>query len=267
MLTYVDVGAAGRVEPEWVRPIKKEAVRYFGVEPDSRSQTVGEEDKLPVALGSVSGLKTLHLTRKPELSSLLKPNEAYLQRFQQMKKFQVLETAKVRVETLDSFDLNGPSFLKIDVQGGELEVLKGAKKTLKNCIGALIEVEFLEVYQKQPVFADINNFMTAQGFEFEDFITLKRWTKKHGGGPGQLVFGDALYLRDYSQVKDTQEHVDALVSVAEIYKRADLLLEIRENGTATNDWRFFKILWWNRLRGLISRIFSNMGFRNFPLFK
>ena len=37
-------------------------------------------------------------------------------------------------------------FIKIDVQGGELDVFKGGSKTLKNVLKIVCEVEFIQHY-------------------------------------------------------------------------------------------------------------------------
>ncbi len=46
---------------------------------------------------------------------------------------EILATEMVRVRTLDSFNLNDVGFLKLNVEGWELNVLKGARQTLERC--------------------------------------------------------------------------------------------------------------------------------------
>lgn len=54
--------------------------------------------------------------------------------------------------------------LKIDVQGAELEVLKGGRDLLSRTEFAWIEVSFKELYHQSPLFSDIVSFMESQGF-------------------------------------------------------------------------------------------------------
>lgn len=54
--------------------------------------------------------------------------------------------------------------LKIDVQGAELEVLKGGGGVLSRTEFAWIEVSFKELYHQSPLFNDIVDFMESQGF-------------------------------------------------------------------------------------------------------
>jgi FkbM family methyltransferase len=43
----------------------------------------------------------------------------------------ILTTEMVDIRTLDSFNINNVGFIKIDVEGNELEVIKGGKETIK----------------------------------------------------------------------------------------------------------------------------------------
>ena len=95
--------------------------------------------------------------------------------------------------------LDEVDFIKIDTQGYELSILEGAKRTLENVIGLEIEVEFLPIYKDQPLFHEVNQFITSRGFELFD---LKRYywrrnnTNNYGADKkGQIIFGDALYFR------------------------------------------------------------------------
>ena len=65
--------------------------------------------------------------------------------------------------------------MKLDIQGAELEVLKGAKKTLSNTLGLEIEVEFVHLYTNQPLFGDLYTFLSSHNFELMDFTSIQRW--------------------------------------------------------------------------------------------
>ena len=47
---------------------------------------------------------------------------------------------------LDDLDISANDFIKIDVQGGELSVLKGAARTLSSILGVEAVVEFIPLY-------------------------------------------------------------------------------------------------------------------------
>ncbi len=79
-----------------------------------------------------------------------------------------------RTETADSFfrsqNLERIDFLKLDAQGAELRILKGARDYLSSGKIAVIktEVSFLPVYRGQCTFSDIDRFLKEQGFLFVD---------------------------------------------------------------------------------------------------
>ena len=82
------------------------------------------------------------------------------------------------IDTLLSKEqVNGSCLLKIDVQGFEIEVLKGASQTLKKVDLVLLEVSVLEYNEGSPLINDILQYMNEQGFITNDICSMQR-TKK-----------------------------------------------------------------------------------------
>lgn len=81
---------------------------------------------------------------------------------------------KVPVITIDSLftklNLKGKCLLKIDVQGGELSVLRGAHKVLQNSEVVLLETHFFEFFIHGPQFYDIVHYMKQRGFVAYDIF-------------------------------------------------------------------------------------------------
>ena len=75
------------------------------------------------------------------------------------------------------------SLLVIDVQGSELEVLMGSRKTLAKTWAVFIEVSTIEMYLGQSTFSEVNEYLVSQGFRLI----------KHDLD-SQKFMGDALYL-------------------------------------------------------------------------
>lgn len=90
-----------------------------------------------------------------------------------------------------------PDFLKLDTQGSELEILHGAKTIISNSCMIEVEVEFLEMYERQPLFHDVLKFMMEYGFEllYLNRVFGQRNQIFKGQSRGQLIFGDALFGR------------------------------------------------------------------------
>ena len=92
--------------------------------------------------------------------------------------FENYENFKIKTKTIDelSFD-NKISFIKIDVEGHELEVIEGAKNTIKNDKPILL-VEIEKQYTKKEV-AETINFINSLGYKsyFFDKKDLKSTTE------------------------------------------------------------------------------------------
>ncbi|HEX2978575.1 MAG TPA: FkbM family methyltransferase [Candidatus Babeliales bacterium] len=94
----------------------------------------------------------------------------------------------VKTTTLDTWaaqnGITHVDFLWLDMQGYEMNMLKGSPKILKTVKAILTEVEFIEAYLGQYLFADIKKFLEAEGFILKALSTAGEW------------FGDALFVRE-----------------------------------------------------------------------
>lgn len=89
-------------------------------------------------------------------------------------KFQVKCTMRTVDAILGEAGKPEPDFIKLDVQGYELEVLKGAKKCLGKTQAVLMEVSLIDMYQNNPLLHDVTAFMHERGFIAYDFCALMR---------------------------------------------------------------------------------------------
>lgn len=81
----------------------------------------------------------------------------------------------VKIEVLDKvLDGNNyaePYLLKIDCQGSDLEVIKGATETLKKCEVVILEASFFRFWgEHHPDFLEILNYMREKGFVVHDLL-------------------------------------------------------------------------------------------------
>jgi FkbM family methyltransferase len=67
-----------------------------------------------------------------------------------------------------------PDFIKLDVQGYELEVLKGGKKALSFAEFCLLEVTLLDIGGACPLLLEVINFMEIEGFQAYDISQFIR---------------------------------------------------------------------------------------------
>ena len=118
--------------------------------------------------------------------------------------------------------------MKIDVQGYELNVLKGSEESLKEILGLEIEIEFAELYKNQCSFEEIKSFLAKNNLDFTDFTSMTRWERDSSKNTlGLCMGGDALFLRTpeymFEVYKDDPIKLSAYLSICLIYKRYDLI--------------------------------------------
>ena len=89
--------------------------------------------------------------------------------------------------------LQRPELIKIDVQGYELEVLKGATETLAKAHAIMMEVSLIELYKGNPLLNEAIGFMHEKGFRPYDICTLNRRSLDNA-----LVQADMIFLKNDS---------------------------------------------------------------------
>lgn len=207
-LTLVDAGARGGLQPNWAPARRHLCVVGFEPDPDEHARLAAGADPrrtvyINAALHRQPDRLTLNVGRAGGTSSLLEPNWEFLNRFPDPQRYEVTRRIPVRVDCLDSVlpanNVSDPDFIKIDTQGAELAILEGGRDTLARAlVGVEVEVSFAPLYRGQPFFGDIDAFLRGLGFQLFD-MRPSHWKRAAGarfGGPkGQLVFGDALYLK------------------------------------------------------------------------
>ncbi|MCH8860002.1 MAG: FkbM family methyltransferase, partial [Thaumarchaeota archaeon] len=119
----------------------------------------------------------------------------------------VLSSTRMKVTSLEKAlneaKVGDADFIKLDTQGSELFILQGGIETLSQSIfGVEVEVEFAELYEGQPLFPDVDQFLRSLGFILFDMRTIY-WKRENakgvGGRKGQIVFADALYFKSIKE--------------------------------------------------------------------
>lgn len=197
-MKLIDVGSMGGT------PRKFKGFEVVSIEPDTRDST----DALNYVLYNKSEDLIFNITKGIGNSSILEPNLELLKRYGDISRFWIEERKKIpaeRVKTLDSI-IDKADFIKLDTQGSELYILQGAERLLKTVFGVQVEVEFIEAYKNQPLFRDVDKFM-SRDFELVGltlgYLKRKCPFKSRGG----LVWGDALYFKKPHLVKDLKNAI------------------------------------------------------------
>ena len=157
-------------------------------------------------------------------------------------------TADMTVTSIDEWalraDIDDIDFMKLNVQGAELEILEGARGLLDRVIGVQAEVSFVDSYHERPLFADVDRHLRGRGFTFFDLIG--HHCIGRGESPvtaqqcpglyplwGQLIEGHGVYFKDpidlEARGQDSEFTVQKLLKLicfAEIYGQAEFAFEL-----------------------------------------
>ena len=220
-----DVGARWGIEDRWSGLAGR--VRIFGFDPDAieceRLNALAEPgvQYIPVALGSSAQRSTLHHTIEPACSSLYKPIDELADNFPELECTRAIGSSYIDLDTLDRWRFSSGiarvDVIKLDTQGSELDILFGSIDTLEETCLLEIEVEFNTIYEGQPLFSDVDQFMRRQGFvlwklahlvhysdravpggtmRFSDIAHFDSTALGRETGAGQLYWGHAYFIPD-----------------------------------------------------------------------
>jgi FkbM family methyltransferase len=202
-LHLIDVGSQPLVSEDHVYSALKRsgACVITGFEAQADKNPPDEPNvRILTAMVGAGGPAVFHLAHFDPTSSLLEANLPFLRQFIALADM-CKAVSKYPVQTTrldDVLDILDCDFLKLDVQGGELDVLRGADRLLERAIVVHTEVEFSPVYCDQPLFSDIDIYLRAKGFELMDLVKPGHNTYAElpsCRAASRLLWSDAIYFR------------------------------------------------------------------------
>jgi FkbM family methyltransferase len=201
-IVIVDVGCRWGVESKW-SSLPGAVIVGFDPDPEEcerlRHLNPGQQF-VPKALDSSSGKRTLYVTTQPACSSFYWPRQDLVPKYYWFCDIVLDKAIEVETTTLDAWTAESGlaiDFLKLDTQGSELDVLRGASRALEHVSMIETEVEFSEIYAGQPLFADVDAYLRSRGFLLWN---LDKFCHYHVNGHresniGQLYWSQAYYVR------------------------------------------------------------------------
>ena len=266
-VVIVDLGSRGGFNAEW--KAFSSGVRIYGFEPDkaecARLNAAAKPGVtyLPWAIGARSGEATLYETRLNASTGLYATNMDYFGRLLNRENGVVVAEHRIVVRTLADalaeIGIGQVDFIKLDVEGAELDILRGSAAYLEAAapLGLLSEIRFQPEINGSPVFAELDAFLRPLGLRLYDLEYTRQsrvalpypsvadyrlptgerffaYTKH-----GQIQDGNALYFRDLlipanadALARMSPVRVLKLAAFYEIYSLADCAAELIE---ATRD--------------------------------
>lgn len=196
--TVLDVGAnVGQFAVASAKLFPEVQVHSFEPEPDCAERLrknvsgLGNVVVYPFALGEAEGEVSFHVNAHSHSSSVLPLAQAHRDAFPEAREKQVI---KVKLSTLDKVfadvEFQNPVLLKLDVQGYEVQTLRGGVETLKRVDYVVLEVSLKRMYEGELLFMDIVRMMEEQGFRFERPVG---WLAAPENG--EILQMDALFAR------------------------------------------------------------------------
>ena len=205
------------------------------------------------ALGKANEKRKLYITNHPMCSSLYKPNEELIKLYNNFEVAYLKEEVEIDTISLDYFidihKIGNIDFIKIDVQGAELDIFQGASKTLKNVLKIVCEVEFIPHYENQPLFGDVCNYLIEHDLMFNKFLGLAGRALKpisfnnNPNLPSQHIWTDAVFVHHIQKINFlTDEKLIKLSLLACVYYSLDLTFyclseyDKRHSTSLAKDW-------------------------------
>lgn len=264
-VTVVDIGSAflaGDLKTDYQALIDLDKVRVVGFDPNPKGAAEfekkhnGKHKIHPFFIGDGS-TGTFHENNNWPTSSLYPTNHDLVDKYHNLGKELMVTQKTSEVETKRLDDLQSLSGLEdvdaiyIDIQGAELQTLQNATEVLSNVVLVHTEVEFVELYIGQPLFADVDIFLRDSGFMFHTFPYMDKrclkpiiLNKNPGLGLHQYLWADAVYVRDILKLDALSDHklLKLALIVNDVYGSFDLchyileVLDLRNNTSLKNEF-------------------------------
>jgi len=147
------------------------------------------------ALGSKRGQIEINIAGNSVSSSLLPMTHAHQEAAPTSK---YLDRQLIDMVTLDELaptviPATGPILLKVDTQGYEMEVLKGAASTLRRTVALQLEMSLTPLYEGAPTLVEMVSFMQDQGYDLFSITPGFRDRRS-----GRLLQVDGFFVREDS---------------------------------------------------------------------
>lgn len=143
-----------------------------------------------VAATEAGGWQQLHVAQRDDSSSLRPITQRCMATLPGTAEQYRLTVPTARLDgEIEAASLDRPCLLKIDVQGSELSVLRGAEGLLPSVDEVYVECSFAELYEGQPLAGDVICFLRGNGLALAGLFGMTH------DGAGRCIQADLLFTR------------------------------------------------------------------------
>jgi FkbM family methyltransferase len=267
-IVALDIGARNAfVDTRWIA-LPPDMVRLRGFEPDpGECDALNQKAKAegldfhfhPIALAERTGLMDFYRYAEEAANSFYPANRSLVERFCYGRKlplssqFKLIEKRTIKAKSIADWAsetrVTGIDFCKLNVQGAELDILRGAGPLLDSVLGIVAEQTFNVTYIGAPLFGEVYEFIRGAGFSMFDVIGMNlvartrspvhitddRIFSVRGTWPHhQFLEGHFLYLRDpilgadkwSSGAGASLEQCIKLACIAELFGQIEFAFEL-----------------------------------------
>ena len=161
--------------------------------------------------------REFYVTNQPKSSSLFKPSPMaksedpgypHCQSWDDTT--QIVKTLSVQTSSIEQIInelvLPPPDIISSDAQGAELGILRGAGAYLDNALAVVSEVEFSEIYHRQPLFDEQMALLSPKGFRLANILNSQMWHPlTRMKGMGFLTAAEALFVKYFFNFAPNEE--------------------------------------------------------------
>lgn len=188
-----------------------------------------------VALGRTEEERPFYNTQHPMCSSLYKPNEALIKRYNNLHVASLHHVGSINTVSMDHFvrehGIGAVDLIKIDVQGAELDIFAGGLQTIRDVVAIVTEVEFVTQYEGQPLFGDVSAYLAQQGLSYHKLLTVGTRSlapiviNNDPNVGSQHIWSDAMFIRDPGRIAEmSADQLLKLAVIANICNSLDITL-------------------------------------------
>jgi len=254
-MVVVEVGYRPEIEDRWSVFGKDLERNVFGLSEKetgflstSRTKDGRVERFIPLSLGEREEDVLVYAASDPHYGVAAAPMDpTFASRFRQGISYLEVEERTMRSVSLDSLvaagQISKPNYMKIDMEGAELKILKGASQALRDTVLAVsVDMSLQAVREGAPSFEEVRAHLVERGFSMFD-MKVEYWTRSilaHHEGPqvwpgrGQAVRCGATFIRDMIHQLEVSRSLSAqdrwkvakLACLAEVLGFADYSVEI-----------------------------------------